>query len=503
MDTKLKKIIKKGDEAKESLLRGIDAVADVVEPTLGPGGQNVVVEQTFYKAIITNDGIRVAKQALNDESLSETDRIGAQLMVDTVSEEDRDAGDGTTTTTCLTRHLAHKVLALNKQGELPMKLKRKIEEEKEFIVAKIKERATMDFSLLDVASVSMENEEHAKIVADIFEKHGKDVDVKITFNKKADKVETEETEGYTTLGGYASSYLAKDKSKMESVSKEAIVYIFQETIDDVDMFIEVLSTIDKKWEDQPIVIFADGFSDEIMKGALALIQKFGKDIQLAKRSQYKRVETGEEIAVVTGARPTYLENFKIEDGSSPVDTITLRATDIVIENPRRQQYIDDFVDEVKDNQERINRLKQSIVTIKVGSKTYSDTNYLRHKYEDAVNAVKGALEEGVVLGGGLTLASIDTYDLEEDFILKGILSKPFDIIVSNMGLSSKEEIEDFEESVNVNRVIDSAKTVRSAVEHACTLAGLLVTTSTVIATKRNQNEGDDESALDTSELPIG
>ena len=494
MDTKLKKIILKGDEARKSLLRGIDAVADVVEPTLGPGGMNVVIEQTFYKAIITNDGIRVAKQALNDASLSETDRLGAQLMVDAVSEEDKDAGDGTSTTTCLTRHLSHKVLALNKEGELPMNIKRRIEQEKEEVVARIKEMSTTDFSLLDVATVSMEDVENAKIVADIFEKHGKDVDVKITFNKDEHKVEVEETEGYSTLGGYASPYLVKNKSKMESVSEEAIVYVFQEVIEDIDKFIDVLKTIDTQWADQPVVIFADGFSEEIMKGSLSLIQKFGKDIQLAKRSQYKRVETGEEISIVTGANPTYLENFNIKDGSSPVERITLRDVNIIIENKRRSSEINDFVKSVEDNQDRINRLQQALVTIKVGSRTYSDTNYLRHKYEDGVNAVGGAMKEGVVIGGGICLLDIEN-NLPEDYILKGILSIPHYIIKSNMGLDKYDVFD-------TDNIIDSAKTVRSAVEHACTLAGLLVTTSTVIATKGKQDEEKDESAMDTSELPI-
>jgi len=494
MDTKLKKIIKKGDEARASLIRGIDAVADVVEPTLGPGGQNVVVEQTFYKAIVTNDGIRVAKQALNDESLNEVERIGAQLMVDTVSEEDKDAGDGTTTTTCLTRHLAHKALKIQNDGELPMKLKRRIEQEKEEVVALIKEKASMDFSLVDVANVSMENEQHAKIIADIYTKYGSDVDIKIAFNKESNTVEVEETEGYTTLGGYASQYLARDKSKMESVIKEPIVYVFQEVIDDVDKFIEILKVIDAEYQDQPIVMFADGFSEEIMKASLALLNKFSKDIHLAKRSQYKRVETGEEICVYTGATPTYIDNFDVSLGSKPVEQITLRATKIIIENKRREKEIEAFINEIEDNQSRVNRLRQALVTIKVGSQTYSDTNYLRHKYEDAVNAVAGALEEGVVEGGGKCLAKIEA-QLGPNYILWGILSKPYKIIKANMGLTDEDELD-------TTGVIDSAKTVRSAIEHACTLAGLLVTTSTVIATKTGQPEYNDESAMDTSELPI-
>lgn len=499
MSTELKVIIKHGDDARRSLLRGIDAVADVVESTLGPGGMNVVAEQTFYKTMVTNDGIRVAKLVINDESLSEVERLGAQMVVDTVGEEDEEAGDGTTTTTCLTRELAHKVLSLERGGKTPMEIRKQIEKEREHVVNLIKEISTMDFSIIDVANVSMEDREHAKTVAYIFEKYGKDVEVDLRFNKKGDDVVIDEETGYSFVGGYASQYFATDKSKMESILHNARVFKFDTIIDHEDKeqdFFHVLKTIADSYVETPVIIIANDFSEPIVNGVLALRDKLNVNITLVKRIMYKSAEISQEIDVVTGTKTAYPTiDFDITSGSEIVDKVIIKKDKVVVINDKAKERIDKFVDNVEDNQEQINRLTQSIVTLRVGGKTYSEMNYLRHKYEDAINSVLGAMEEGVVIGGGKCLHEIDMA-LADDFILKGVLSQPFNVIKKNLGLGIDEDLD-------TTGIIDPAKTIRSAVEHACATAGLLVTTNTVIATKAGQNESLDPSAMDISELPVG
>lgn len=498
MSTELKKVIKKGSEARESLLKGIDAVADIVESTLGPGGMNVMAEQTFYKTMVTNDGIRVAKQAINDESLDEVERLGAQMIVDTVSEEDKEAGDGTTTTTCLTRALAHKVLKMEREGQTSISIKKKIDKEKEHVVDMIKEESTELFSLQDVANVSMEDKDHAKNVAEIFEKYGKDVDINLRFNKEGSDVVIDENNGYKFVAGFASPYFASDKNRMESIITGARVFKFDTVIDNEDEKgtpYDVISKILATYPTDPIVVIANDFSDEVVQKILFVKNKTNVDLTLVKRIQFKSAEISEEISLLTGCGDSFMdEEFDVQSGSKPVDSITITKESVTIVNEPTQEAVDEFVANVTDNQDRVNRLTKSIVTLRVGGKTYSEMNYLRHKYEDAINAVSGAMDEGVVRGGGKCLFDIND-KLPEDFILKGILDKPARVIAENLGLDIKEmTIED--------TIIDSAKTVRSAVEHACATAGLLVTTSTVIATKKNQNEAGDSSAFDTSELPM-
>ncbi|MCA9313418.1 hypothetical protein KDA08_03835 [Candidatus Saccharibacteria bacterium] len=345
----------------------------------------------------------------------------------------------------------------------------------------------------------MENKEHAKTVAYIFDKYGKDVEIDLRFNKEGDDVVLEEETGYSFVGGYASPYFATNKSKMESILTNARIFKFDTIIDHEDEeqdFFNVLKKIADTYIDTPVVIIANEFSEQTVNGVLALRAKLNIDITLVKRVQYKSAEISEEIDVVTGTKPSYANaDFDITTGSEIVDKIIIKKDKVVIINEKAQDRINDFVAGVEDNQDRINRLTQSIVTLRVGGKTYSEMNYLRHKYEDALNAVPGAMEEGVVEGGGKCLMDIDL-GLPDDFILKGVIARPFQVIKSNLGLGDME-------ALDTTGIIDSAKTIRSAVEHACATAGLLVTTNTVIATKAGQHEQLDPSALDTSELPIG
>lgn len=501
--SKLKKVIKTGKQAQKDILNGIDSVADIVTKTLGPSGRNVLIEQTFYNAMITNDGIRVARNARNNAELNETESLGAQLLVDIADAADKEGGDGTTTTIALSQALAHKGFKLiggdtdefviGKDSYNPMQLKRKIDEELEYIVEKIKDSAVMPKTveeLIDVASVSMESKKDGEIIGKLLHEIGTSSEIKIKFNTESDKTEVERHKGFAFIAGYASPYFAKNTTRLESVVKNGKILLVNGELNDPVKLFEVIK--ETASQDVPLVVIADEFSQQVVQVGLKNFLEGGVDVQLVKRAAFKAAEIMEDIAVFTGSKPCYESEVSMDKLGRTIPEINIirNKVTLVDDDVDLSEHIEKISKE-KDSKDRVNRLTGGVAIIKIGGKSYSDRNYIRHKYEDSVNATRGAIDEGYVKGRGYFLKELDD-SLPEDFILKGILSVPHNIIMDNAGENLPED----------DKIIDSARVIRSCVENACSVVSILITTAGAISTQKGQEESLDSSAKDDTELGL-
>ena len=479
------KILKTNQEARDSLLRGLNKVADSVVSTLGPSGRNAVIGRPYQDPLITNDGETVAKNINLEDEIEE---LGGSIIKAATRKTNEKAGDGTTTTTCLLQSLANE--AFKKAGNIleqknPMDIKREIDREcaraVQLLAGKSKKIKTKE-ELKHIASISMENEEIGSVIAEVLNKVGKDGAVK-----------TEQSLEFTT------SYSFEDGSKfnhgfivpsMENNNKgqaeleSPLILYTNNKINSLSQLRTVLGVVSPL--SKSLVIFTEQIEIEVVKKLLELRLESGFQTVVVKIPSSKQ-ETFEDLVSLCGGKmidetkDIKLENV-VEDflGKAKKVIISKDETIIIKGNGDVKKAVQDLK-EKKDKAEslydkelltkRIGNLGGVIGTIKVGATTDSEREYLNLKVEDAVNATRCALEEGYVKGGGIALYEIANE--MKDSILYNTLRAPYLKIVENAG--GKIEIPD--------TVIDSTKVMRVALENACSYAGLLITTEVAIADK--------------------
>ncbi len=526
------KQLKFHEEARRRLESGVNQLADAVKVTLGPKGRNVVLEKKWGSPTITKDGVTVAREIELEDAY---ENMGAQLAKEVATKTNDVAGDGTTTATVLAQAMVKEGLRNVAAGANPMMLKRGIDAAVESVTERIaagsRDIETQE-EIAHVASISANNDhEIGGTIAEAMDKVGKDgvitVEESQTFGLELDFVE-----GMQFDKGYVSPYMVTDTDRMEAVFDDPYILIANQKISAVHDMLPILEKVMQAG--RPLVIIAEDVEGEAL--ATLVVNKIRGTFQSAavKAPGFgdRRKAMLQDIAILTGGQVITEEvGLKLDAvtldllGRARKVTITKDETTIV-EGAGEQEDIDARVSQIKseiDNtdsdwdreklQERLAKLSGGVAVVKVGAATEVELKEKKHRIEDALSATRSAVEEGIVGGGGVALLqaadAIDGLHLEDDYltganIVKASLSSPLFWIAANSGYEGSvvvERVRGMKDGEGLNAlngeygdmigfgVIDPAKVTRSALQNAASIAGLMLTTETLIADKPEEHEG--------------
>ena len=520
------KILSFDEEARRSLERGMNQLADAVKVTLGPKGRNVVLEKKWGAPTITNDGVSIAKEIELDDPY---EKIGAELVKEVAKKTDDVAGDGTTTATVLAQAMVREGLRNVAAGANPIALKRGIEKAVAKVVETIRERAREvegRDQIAQVASISANNDQEiGEAIAEAMDKVGKDgvitVEESNTFG-----IELELVEGMRFDKGYISPYFVTDTERMEVVLEDPYILIANQKISAVKDLLPILEKVMQGGKS--LLIVAEDVEGEALativvnkirgtfKAAAVKAPGFGDrrkamlgDIAILTGGQVISEEIGLKLESVTldmlgTARKVVVtkDDTTVVEGGGSADDITGRVNQIKAEIDRS----DSDYDREK-LQERLAKLAGGVGVVKVGAATEVELKEKKHRIEDAVQTTKAAVEEGIVAGGGVTLLqaqeALEKLELEGDEatgsrIVRHALEEPIKVIAANAGLEGGVVVEKVRtlgpgEGLNAASgeytdlykagVIDAAKVTRSALQNAASIAGLFLTTEAIVADK--------------------
>jgi chaperonin GroEL len=512
-----------GEESRQAILRGVNALANAVKVTLGPKGRNVVLDKKFGSPTITKDGVTVAKEIDLKDPL---ENMGAQMVREVASKTSDTAGDGTTTATVLAQAIYREGARNVVAGANPMELKRGIEKAVEAMTAEIKKMAkpVKGNMIAQVGTISANSDTTiGTIIAEAMEKVGKDGVITV---EEAKTLETtlDVVEGMQFDRGYLSPYFVTDPERMEVVLENPVILIHEKKISSMKDLLPVLEQVARLG--RPLLIIAEDIEGEAL--ATLVVNKLRGTLHAAavKAPGFgdRRKAMLEDIAVLTGGKAitedlgVKLENIKLEDlGKAKKVTIDKDNTTIVegagdgkaIEG--RVKQIRMQVEETSSDydreklQERLAKLVGGVAVIKVGAATETEMKEKKARVEDAMHATKAAVEEGIVPGGGVALLraskALDGLKLEGDqavgvAIIKRAIEEPCRWIATNAGLEGSIVVarvkdgkgdegfnaatDTYEDLVKAG-VIDPAKVVRNALQNASSIASLLLTTEALVS----------------------
>jgi chaperonin GroEL len=520
-----------GENSRQSILRGVNALADAVKITLGPKGRNAVIEKKFGAPVITKDGVTVAKEIELQDPL---ENMGAQMVREVASKTSDVAGDGTTTATVLAQAIFREGVKTVAAGASPMALKRGIERAVEVAVAEVK-RLSRDVKgdmIAQVGTISANNDRQiGSIIAEAMKKVGKDGVITVEESRTMETT-LEVVEGMQFDRGYLSPYFVTDPERMECVLEDVRILIHEKKISSMKDLLPLLENIAKMGK--PLLIVAEDVEGEAL--ATLVVNKLRGTLQCAavKAPGFgdRRKAMLEDIATLTGGKAITedlgikLENVKVEDlGRAKKVTIDKDNTTIVegagkpseIEGRVRQiraQIEETTSDYDKEKlQERLAKLVGGVAVIKVGAATETELKEKKARVEDAMHATRAAVEEGIVPGGGVALirclTALEKIKLADDEaigvnIVKRALEEPMRQIAQNAGhegavvvgrvRDSKDENFGFNaedgEFVDLVKagVIDPAKVTRLALQNAASVAALMLTTEALVADIREEEK---------------
>jgi len=525
------KLITYDEDARASMKRGMDALADAVKTTLGPKGRNVALDKKYGAPTVTHDGVTVAKDIELDDPF---ENIGAQLLKEAASKTEDVAGDGTTTATVLAQAIVAEGLKNVASGANPMQMKIGIDKAAQTVAEAIRGAATPvkgHDEIAQVATVSAADPEIGNLIAEVFDKVGKDGVITVEESRTME-FETEYVDGMQFDRGYASAYFVTDTNRMEAALDDPYILITDKKISAIpdllpalekalqtgkkDLLIiaedvdgEALSTLvvnKLRGVVNVIAVKAPGFGDRrkemlrdiaILTGGTVISEELGRkldSVQVEDLGQARRVVSSKD-------------NTTIVDGAGSPDEIQARIKQI------KGQIEDTSSDYDKEKlQERMAKLSGGVAIIKVGAGTETELKEKKHRVEDALSATRSAVEEGIVAGGGVALinaqTSLDGLKLEGDagvgvHALRKALEEPLRQLAENAGLDGQVVLE------NVRRrsaeaksntlgfdviadeytdmlergIVDPAKVTRSAVENAASIAAMVLTTEVMITDK--------------------
>ena len=520
-----------GEASRQSILRGVNALADAVKITLGPKGRNAVIEKKFGAPIITKDGVTVAKEIELQDPL---ENMGAQMVREVASKTSDVAGDGTTTATVLAQAIFREGVKTVAAGASPTALKRGIERAVEACVERVRElhRDVKGDMIAQVGTISANNDKQiGSIIAEAMKKVGKDGVITVEESRTMETT-LEVVEGMQFDRGYLSPYFVTDPERMECVIEDARILIHEKKISSMKDLLPLLEQIAKLGK--PLLIIAEDVEGEAL--ATLVVNKLRGTLQCAavKAPGFgdRRKAMLEDIATLTGGKAVTedlgikLENVKMEDlGRAKKITID-KDNCTIVEGGGKSSEIEGRVRQIRAQveettsdydkeklQERLAKLVGGVAVIKVGAATETELKEKKARVEDAMHATRAAVEEGIVPGGGVALirciASLDKLKADHDEqigvnIVKRALEEPLRQIALNAGhegavvvgrvRESKEdnfgfnaETGEFGDMVKAG-VIDPAKVTRLALQNAASIAGLMLTTEALVADIKEDNK---------------
>ncbi|MEH1770142.1 chaperonin GroEL [Nostoc sp.] len=522
------------ENARRALERGIDILAEAVAVTLGPKGRNVVLEKKFGAPQIVNDGVTIAKEIELEDHIENT---GVALIRQAASKTNDAAGDGTTTATVLAHAIVKEGLRNVAAGANAISLKRGIDKATAFLVEKIKEHARPvedSKAIAQVGAISAGNDEEVgQMIAQAMDKVGKEGVISLEEGKSM-FTELEITEGMRFDKGYISPYFATDPERMEAVFDEPFILLTDKKIALVQDLVPVLEQVARAG--RPLVIIAEDIEKEALATLVVNRLRGVLNVAAVKAPGFgdRRKALLEDIAVLTGGQlitedaGLKLDNTKLDSlGKARRITITKDSTTIVAEGNEaavkaRVEQIRRQIDETESSydkeklQERLAKLSGGVAVVKVGAATETEMKDKKLRLEDAINATKAAVEEGIVPGGGTTLAhlapelevwaksNLKDEELIGALIVVRALPAPLKRIAENAGQNGAviaERVKEKEFNVGYNAatnefvdlleagIVDPAKVTRSALQNAASIAGMVLTTECIIVDKPEPKDG--------------
>ena len=510
--------------ARAALLRGVNILAEAVKATLGPKGRNVVIDKKYGSPTITKDGVTVAKEVQLKEP---TENMGAQMIKEVASKTSDAAGDGTTTATVLAQAIFREGLKNVTAGANPMGLKRGIEQAVEAVVADLKKmsKATKDKKeIAQVATVAANNDKTiGNLIAEAMEKVGKDGVITVE-EAKAMETTLEVVEGMQFDRGYLSPYMVTDPERMEAALEDALILIYEKKLSVMKDMLPLLEQVARAGK--PFLIIAEDVEGEAL--ATLVVNKLRGTLSCcavkAPGFGDRRKAMLQDIATLTGGKAITedlgikLENIKLEDLGKAKKVVVDKDNTTLIDGAGLTKEIEGRIKQIRAQieettsdydkeklQERLAKLAGGVAVIKVGAATETEMKEKKARVEDALNATRAAVEEGIVPGGGVALLratkALDHLKLTGDeatglAIVRRALEEPIRRIVENAGLEGSVVVEkvkaasapsqgfdaDRNEYVDMMTagIIDPTKVERIALQNAASIASLLLTTEALI-----------------------
>ena len=524
----MSKLIKRGDEARKALEAGVNSLADTVKITLGPKGRNVVLDKKYGAPLITNDGVTIAKEIELDDPF---ENMGAQLVKEVSTKTNDVAGDGTTTATLLAQAMIHEGLKNLAAGANPIVVKKGMAKAVEAAVAEVKKQAkTVDGSkdIARVGAVSSGDEEIGKLIADAMEKVSADGVITIEESKTADTY-SEVVEGMQFDRGYITPYMATDMEKMEANLDDPYILITDKKISVIADILPILEQIVQSGK--KLLIIAEDVEGEALSTLIVNRLRGTLNVVCVKAPGFgdRRKEMLQDIAILTGGT-VISEEVGLELKSATMDMLgrarqvkVTKENTTIVDGAGDSQTIKDRVGQIRTQispttsdydkeklQERLAKLAGGVAVIKVGAATETEMKEKKLRIEDALNATRAAVEEGVVAGGGTIfvnvipavealLSSVEGDEKTGVRIVAKALEAPIRQIAANAGLDGSVILEKVRTSGKTGYgfdaykeeycdmvsagIIDPAKVTRSALENAASVSAMVLTTESLVADK--------------------
>ncbi|ASS94345.1 MULTISPECIES: chaperonin GroEL [Peribacillus] len=519
------KEIKFSEEARRSMLRGVDALADAVKVTLGPKGRNVVLEKKFGSPLITNDGVTIAKEIELEDAF---ENMGAKLVAEVASKTNDVAGDGTTTATVLAQAMIREGLKNVTAGANPMGIRKGIEKAVNTAIAELKaisQPVENKESIAQVAAISSADEEVGQLIAEAMERVGNDGVITIE-ESKGFTTELDVVEGMQFDRGYASPYMVTDSDKMEAVLENPYILITDKKITNIQEILPVLEQVVQ--QGKPLLLIAEDVEGEAL--ATLVVNKlrgtFNAVAVKAPGFGDRRKAMLEDIAALTGGE-VITEEIGLDLKSATIDSlgraskvVVTKENTTIVEGAGNTAQIQARVNQIRVQleettsefdreklQERLAKLAGGVAVIKVGAATETELKERKLRIEDALNSTRAAVEEGIVAGGGTALLNVYNKIAEiqaEGDVATGVkivlraIEEPVRQIAHNAGLEGSVIVERLKgeavgtgfnaatgEWVNMiaSGIVDPTKVTRSALQNAGSVAAMFLTTEAVVADK--------------------
>lgn len=513
------------EEARRALGRGVDALANAVKVTLGPKGRNVVLDKKFGAPTITNDGVTIARDIELEDPF---ENMGAQLVKEVATKTNDIAGDGTTTATLLAQAMIHEGMKNVAAGANPMIIKKGIDEAVKALVDEIKAKAKKvegQADIAQVATISSANEETGKLIAEAMEKVGKDGVITVEESKTM-RTNLSVKEGMQFDRGYISPYLVTDTDKMEATLDDPYILITDRKISAINDILPILEQVVKSGKQ--LAIIAEDVEGEALT-TIVVNKLRGTFKALAVKAPGfgdRRKAMLQDIATLTGGTVISeelgrkLDSVTLDDLGQAHKMVSTKDETTIIGGKGDKEAIAERVAQIKQQisqttsdfdreklQERLAKLSGGVAIIEIGAATEVEMKDKKYRIEDALNATRAAVEEGIVAGGGTTfldiLPALDKLEVEGDEkvgvnIVKRAIEEPVRQIAQNAGLEGSVVVENVKKAgtgIGFNAlkneyvdmlhagIVDPAKVTRSALQNAASIASMVLTTETLVADK--------------------
>lgn len=512
-------------DARKAMLKGVDTLADTVSVTLGPKGRNVVLEKSYGSPLITNDGVTIAKEIELEDKF---ENMGAKLVYEVANKTNDSAGDGTTTATVLARRMMKDGVKAVEKGANPVLMREGIETASRKVNAYLlnkSRKVETSKDVANIASVSAGNEEIGDLIAKAMDKVGREGIINVdTSNTFEDELEV--SEGMQYDKGYISPYMVSDREKMQVEMDNPYIMVTNAKINSMQDILPVLEQIVQ--QSRPLLIIAEDYENEVTSTLVVNKLRGAFNVVATKAPGFgdNQKEMLMDIAALTGANffnkdvNMKLSDMKIEDLGTIKKVIVTKDTTTMVSGDNANQAVKERVEEIralientksdydkKKLQERLGKLSNGVATIKVGATTESELKEKKLRIEDALNATKAAIAEGIVIGGGAALVDAytelkpqlhnDNVDVQKGIsIVMEALLEPIAQIAENAGYNAEDIVDaqkhaksdegfDAKSGKWVNMfeagIVDPTKVTRNALANAASISALFITTEAGVA----------------------